>query len=233
MNNIVELHNTCFSWHPTQSDTLHISTLTIQRGERVFIAGESGSGKSTLLSLIGGVITPQSGEVSVLDQPLQRLNHAQRDLFRADHIGFIFQMFNLIPYLSLIENVTLPCFFSHRRKEKIHGHSLDEEATRLLSDLGLKGKVIHKPVTQLSTGQQQRVAAARALMGKPELIIADEPTSALDTSRRTDFIKLLFDECDLQESTLLFVSHDESLKPLFQRTILLSEINQAAVAEEI
>ncbi|MBT5230653.1 MAG: ABC transporter ATP-binding protein [Methylococcales bacterium] len=232
MSNLIELSDIQFSWLPSQPPIIDIPKLTIKRGERIFISGDSGSGKSTLLSLIGGVNLPQSGSISVIDKPLHTLGNAQRDLFRADHIGFIFQIFNLIPYLSVIDNVTLPCFFSKKRKQNIQQSSLEDEAIRLLSDLRLTGDIIYKPVTQLSTGQQQRVAAARALMGKPELIIADEPTSSLDTDRRADFINLLFEECDHQDTTLLFVSHDKALESLFHHTISLADINQAATVED-
>jgi len=137
-------------------------------------------------------------------------------------------MFNLIPYLSVIENVTLPCrFSSHRRQRAAAPASNDKDAAlRLLNKLGMDGAaVVSQPVTQLSVGQQQRVAAARALIGEPELIIADEPTSSLDADRREAFIQLLFDECRRQETTLIFVSHDKAFESLFNRTIRLLDIN--------
>jgi putative ABC transport system ATP-binding protein len=222
---ISKLH---FSWDG-RAPILEIESLQIDKGERVFIEGPSGSGKSTLLSLIAGVVLPQKGSISVNGKPMGVLNGAKRDRFRADHIGFIYQMFNLIPYLSVVENVTLPCRFSLRRRERAAGRSssYEAEAIRLLEKLGLDGAaVINKPATDLSVGQQQRVAAARALIGTPEILIADEPTSSLDAGHRQAFIQLLFQECDRREITLIFVSHDTNLAGLFDRTIRLADINE-------
>ena len=138
-------------------------------------------------------------------------------------------MFNLIPYLSVVENVLLPCRFSRRRKQNIEnrGHSLQDEAERLLNHLDLPRELLHRSVTELSVGQQQRVAAARALIGSPELVIADEPTSALDADRRASFLKLLLNECAEQNTTLVFVSHDSALEPQFDRSVQLADINNS------
>lgn len=225
----IKIQNLCFHWRMEDAPTLDLPELHIKHGESVFIKGASGSGKSTLLSLIGGVLLPQSGTVSVLGQQLNKLSSAKRDLFRAEHIGFIFQMFNLIPYLPVIDNVLLPCRFSQRRKHNIEkrGVSVEEEAVRLLEHLDLSTDMLQRPVTELSVGQQQRVAAARALIGSPELVIADEPTSALDSDRRSDFLQLLLKECLEQETTLVFVSHDSALEPQFDRSIHLVDINRA------
>ncbi len=213
---------------------LALDTLTIEAGERVFIEGPSGSGKSTLLSLLAGVVVPQKGQMRVLGEQLERLGSAQRDHFRAHHVGYIFQMFNLIPYLSVVENVLLPCRFSKRRRERAlqRSASLAEEALHLLEHLDMADtELLARPVTSLSVGQQQRVAAARALMGSPELLIADEPTSSLDADRREAFVKLLFEECRQADSTLVFVSHDASLEALFDRTIRLAEVNSAGALD--
>jgi putative ABC transport system ATP-binding protein len=227
---VVELNNLQFSWPAEKRTVLDIKSLHIHQGERVFIEGSSGSGKSTLLNLIAGVVIPQNGSVSVLGSHLNKQSNGDRDLFRADHIGFIFQLFNLIPYLSIIENVTLPCHFSRLRREKAEKAvgSLEKEALRLLDHLGMAdSNLLPRKVAELSVGQQQRVAAARALIGSPELLIADEPTSSLDTRLREDFIRLLFQECDRDTTTLVFVSHDPLLESFFDRTIRLSEINKA------
>ena len=224
----IDVAGLCFSWD-SHDPLLDIDSLQIKRGERIFIEGPSGSGKSTLLSLIAGVVTPQKGTIAINDQSVSALNGADRDRFRADHIGFIYQMFNLIPYLSVVENVTLPCRFSLRRREKAaaRSSSFEAEAMRLLKSLDLdSASVIKKPATELSVGQQQRVAAARALIGAPEIIIADEPTSSLDTDYRKAFIRLLFQECDPKETTLIFVSHDTTLANLFDQTIRLADINK-------
>jgi putative ABC transport system ATP-binding protein len=225
----IDIQNLSFRWREDGPAILDLPELRIQRSERVFIKGSSGSGKSTLLSLIGGVLLPLQGTISVLGQQLGDLSGASRDRFRAEHIGFIFQMFNLIPYLSVQDNVLLPCQFSQRRKSNIEkrGISLKDEALRLLQHLDLPAELLQRPVTELSVGQQQRVAAARALIGGPELVIADEPTSALDADRRSGFLKLLLKECAEQNTTLIFVSHDSSLETQFDRSLQLSDINQA------
>lgn len=224
----IDISGLCFAWN-SQETLLEIDFLQIKRGERIFIEGPSGSGKSTLLSLIAGVVTPQKGTIAINGQLVNALKGADRDRFRADHIGFIYQMFNLIPYLSVLENVTLPCRFSLRRREMAatRSASFKAEAMRLLKRLGLDSEsVIKKPANELSVGQQQRVAAARALIGAPEIIIADEPTSSLDTDHRKAFIRLLFQESDPKETTLIFVSHDTTLAHLFNRTIRLVDINK-------
>ncbi|MDP6394499.1 MAG: ABC transporter ATP-binding protein [Desulfobacterales bacterium] len=224
----IDVSGLCFAWD-SHDPLLEIDSLQIKRGERIFIYGPSGSGKSTLLSLIAGVVTPQKGTITINDQRVSALNGAERDRFRADHIGFIYQMFNLIPYLSVVENVTLPCRFSLRRRERAaaRSSSFGTEAMRLLKSLGLdSASVIKKPANELSVGQQQRVAAARALIGAPEIIIADEPTSSLDIDHRKAFIRLLFQECDPKETSLIFVSHDTTLANLFDQTIRLADINK-------
>lgn len=229
--NAVELRNVRFSWPGPAPAILNIDHLRIPKAGRVFLFGPSGSGKSTLLSLIGGLLAPQSGTVRILDNELSALSGAARDRFRADHIGFIFQMFNLIPYLSVVENVCLPCGFSARRRHRAmrNGASVEVEALRLLQRLDMGGDdVLRKPVRELSVGQQQRVAAARALIGAPELIVADEPTSSLDADRRGAFLDLLFQECGRERSALIFVSHDPSIGARFDQIVSLADINVAA-----
>jgi putative ABC transport system ATP-binding protein len=228
---VVEISALRFAWPGAAREVVDIAELHVERGERVFVRGPSGSGKSTLLSLLAGVITAGSGRLRVLERDLGALGAAQRDHFRADHIGFIFQMFNLIPYLSVVENVSLPCGFSARRRERAirASGSVRAEALRLLEHLDMgAGELLHRQVTDLSVGQQQRVAAARALIGAPELVIADEPTSALDSDRRTAFIDLLFRECEREQAALVFVSHDAALAKLFDRTIEFRDVNRAA-----
>lgn len=227
---VVELSGVRFSWSGAPAFVIDIGSLRVGRGERVFLRGPSGSGKSTLLSLLAGVITPMEGTIRVLGQNVGALGGAARDRFRANHIGFIFQMFNLIPYLSVVENVCLPCGFSQRRKERAEreGGTVQGEAVRLLEHLDMgDAAVLRRPVTDLSVGQQQRVAAARALIGAPELVIADEPTSSLDADRRAAFLDLLFRECAREQASLIFVSHDASLAPLFDRAIQFADINRA------
>ena len=228
MTHVIDMRDVQFGWsndHPL----LGIDRLVVGAGERVFVHGPSGSGKSSLLGLLAGVTTPQRGTVSVLGTDIARLTPAARDAFRANHFGIIFQMFNLLPYLSIVQNVTLPCRFSAPRRTRAGERGgMDAEAQRLLSHLDLADVAAsHRAVTQLSVGQQQRVAAARALIGSPEVVLADEPTSALDTDRREAFLRLLFAECAERKSALVFVSHDAGLKHLFDRTIALADINTA------
>jgi len=230
---VVELSNLRFSWSVDSPIVLDIETLRIANAERIFLRGPSGSGKSTLLSLLAGIARPNEGRLQVLGQDMATLGGAARDRFRADHIGFIFQMFNLIPYLSVLENVCLPCAFSERRLARAtkSAGSVRGEAVRLLAHLGMAdGELQSRTATDLSVGQQQRVAAARALIGSPELLIADEPTSSLDEDRRAAFLDLLFRECDLGQITLIFVSHDASLGPLFDRVVSFAEINRAGAS---
>ena len=230
MTPIISLHELRFRWRAQGPDILAIDTLEVAPGERLFVEGSSGSGKSTLLGLLAGVNQPQQGRVEVLGQRLDQLGSAARDRFRADHIGYIFQLFNLIPYLGIVDNVMLPARFSRTRRERAlaRSPSLAAEAKRLLGHLDLdQTGLLRQPVSELSIGQQQRVAAARALFGAPELLIADEPTSSLDADRRRSFIELLFAECMEMGSTLVFVSHDASLEGLFDRTLRLQELSQA------
>ncbi len=218
-----------FAW-PGKPLLLDIERLVVARGERLFLRGPSGSGKSTLLGLLGGVLTPASGQIRVLGTNLSSLSASARDRFRGDHVGFVFQMFNLIPYLSVLENVLLPARFSRRRAARAARNGAPAaEAARLLAALALGEAALQaRSVTELSIGQQQRVAAARALLGAPELLIADEPTSALDHDTRRQFLELLMAECREQGSTLVFVSHDTTLGPLFDRDLSLAELNRAA-----
>ncbi len=226
----VEIDRLRFAWKPGQPEILDIEDLVVEAGERVFIEGPSGSGKSTLFSLLGGVLCPLQGTLRILGVGVSEMPARRRDAFRADHIGFVFQMFNLVPYLSMVGNVTLPCRFSRRRRERAVSRSgtPDAEARRLLSRLGLEAENARaRAANELSVGQQQRVAVARALIGAPELIIADEPTSALDEGARERFLELLFAQCDEVGASLLFASHDTRLGPLFDRRVFLPELNRA------
>jgi len=221
---IINLKDVVFRW-PTQVEpTLSIASMQIEKGEHVFLHGPSGSGKTTLLNLLTGINTPQSGQLEILGSDIAKLSESKRDRFRADHLGVIFQQFNLLPYLSVLENVLLSCDFSKKRLQK--AGNANETAKQLLLDMEISEAQMHSEVSSLSMGQQQRVAVARALIGQPEIIIADEPTSALDTDNRDRFLELLFSEADKYGSTLLFVSHDSHIQQRFNRTISLADINQ-------
>lgn len=189
-----------------------------------------------MLGLLGGVQIPSRGSIRLLGQELTKLSAGARDRFRVDHTGYIFQQFNLLPFLSVRENVELPCHFSKLRAQRAiqrHG-SVDQAAATLLAHLGLKDPdLLGRRADALSIGQQQRVAAARALIGQPELVIADEPTSALDHDAREAFLQLLFAECREAGASLLFVSHDQSLASLFDRNLSLAELNRAATPLEV
>ena len=214
-----------FGWRRSD-DLLRIASLEIRRGERVFLQGASGCGKSTLLSLLAGICTPRHGTLQILGEDLATLSGAQRDDYRRAHMGLIFQLLNLLPYLSVIENVTLPARIS-RARLGVRGGELRDEALYLLSALGLRDRaLLARPVTSLSVGQQPRVAAARALIGRPQLVLADEPTSALDADTRQRFLELLQGECAKREAALLFVSHDASLAPAFDRALHMHDLNR-------
>ncbi|WP_137975180.1 ABC transporter ATP-binding protein [Pseudomonas sp. F(2018)] len=231
---LIELQDLGFAW-PGQAELLDIPAFTLQRGESLFLKGPSGSGKTTLLGLLGGVQKPGRGSLRLLGQELAKLSSGARDRFRVDHTGYIFQQFNLLPFLSVRENVELPCRFSKSRAQRAkerHG-SVDGAAAQLLEHLGLKAELLERRADSLSIGQQQRVAAARALIGQPELVIADEPTSALDHDAREAFLQLLFAECRAAGASLLFVSHDQSLAPLFDRSVSLAELNRASKPVEV
>ncbi len=219
-----------FRWPRQGVPCLRIDDFTLATGERLFLHGPSGSGKSTLLGLVGGVALAESGRVEVLQHDLAHLGSHARDRLRADHIGFLFQQFNLLPWLSALDNVLLPCTFSARRKRR----AADDDGTpraaaeRLLGELDLAATDWRKPAGELSVGQQQRVAAARALIGRPEIVIADEPTSALDAGRQQIFVDLLLRETAAAGAALVFVSHDQRLAAHFDRALALTEINRAA-----
>ncbi len=191
---------------------LSIPSFVVHRGETVFLEGESGSGKSTALNLMAGVLRANAGQVRLMNQNLSELSESRIDELRVANIGFIFQQFNVLPYLNVIDNVTLPCRFSKSRMQKaLQGYpSAHAAAKALLDRLGM-GKYVDTPVNALSVGQQQRVAAARAFIGSPALIVADEPTSALDARHQADFAGLLVEQAHQQGSAVLLVSHDPAL----------------------
>ena len=230
---MIELRDVRYAWPGSITDGLAIDALSVAAGRTLFLHGPSGGGKSTLLGLLAGVLLPRSGSVSLLGTRWSDLSGARRDAFRADHVGYIFQQFNLLPYLSVLDNVLLPCRFSALRRERatLDAGSPAASAQQLLQRVGLAPALWARPAAQLSVGQQQRVAAARALIGRPEVLIADEPTSALDADRREDFMALLLEACRAAGSTLVFVSHDERLAARFDERLSLATVNHAAPAD--
>lgn len=210
-----------FHW-PRSGFALQVPRLEVAPRERVFLHGRSGSGKSTLLNLIAGTLRPDAGEIWIETMPMSRLRASARDRLRADRIGVVFQQFNLLPFLSATENVLLPCRFSalRRRRAIERFGSLEAAAETLLGRLGLgDARLRTVRAAALSVGQQQRVAAARAVIGSPGLVIADEPTSALDAEARDAFVDLLFSECAAAGAALLLVSHDPALAARFDRSV--------------
>ncbi|MGJ3259614.1 MAG: ABC transporter ATP-binding protein [Rhodospirillales bacterium] len=229
----VRIDNLQFRWAPAGPLVLDIPELAIDDGAQVLITGPSGSGKTSLLNILSGIAVPDTGRVEILGRDIGALAAPARDRFRADRIGVVFQMFNLVPYLSVLENVMLAGTFSAPRRDRARAAGgLEAQARGLLDALGLApGAFAGRRVDALSIGQQQRVAAARALAGDPGLVIADEPTSALDAANRDAFIDLVAGACRARGATLAVVSHDEALFPLFDTRIDMTELNRATAVE--
>jgi putative ABC transport system ATP-binding protein len=227
---VVRMSGIQFRWPGARSFALSIEDFALPARQRVLLIGPSGAGKSTFLSLLCGIVAPTAGKLEVLSTDLRRLSNSARDRFRAEHFGIIFQMFNLLPYGSIIDNVMLPLSFARGRAARAARNGPpEEEARRLLRSLGLdEAELSDHRASSLSVGQQQRVAAARALIGGPELIVADEPTSALDRDRQLAFLDLLFAEAEKVGAAVIMVSHEEQLGVHFDRVLRLDEI---AVAE--
>lgn len=225
---MVAMSGVRFTWPGKRPFTLSIDRFLLEHGASLLLLGPSGSGKSTFLSLLCGIVAPDEGQIEILGTGLDKLNGGERDRFRAEHFGIIFQMFNLLPYGSVIDNVLLPLHFARVRRAKAvsNGGTAAQEAARLLARLGLEQEIITGQSTaHLSVGQQQRVAAARALIGRPDLIVADEPTSALDRDRQAAFLNLLFAEADAAGASLIMVSHDESLAHRFTSVRRLTDFS--------
>jgi len=226
---VVSMSGVRFRWRGPRAFSLAIDSFALRAKERVLLVGPSGAGKSTFLSLLCGIVTPSGGRLDVLGTDMSKLSSSARDRFRAEHFGIIFQMFNLLPYGSVLDNVLLPLSFAPKRRGRAsRAGSAEGEAVRLLASLGLDPEDVEGLSTaSLSVGQQQRVAAARALIGAPELIVADEPTSALDRNRQQAFLDLLFADVAAAGASLIMVSHEEELGKRFDRVVRLYEIATA------
>lgn len=223
---LVDVADAHYRWPGRNAFGMTVARLTVARGERLLLVGPSGTGKSTLLSLIAGIVAPDAGRIAVLDRDLAGMSPGARDRYRAEHMGVVFQLFNLLPYASAIDNILLSLSFAPDRRSRVGPAPAQvAEARRLLEQLGLDPHTTGtKQASTLSVGQQQRVAAARALIGAPELVIADEPTSALDTEVRDQFLHLLFAELGRAGAGLVMVSHDAALGPRFDRVVGLADI---------
>ena len=221
-SSLIELNQVKFKYSgESNQEVLNLPSWQVQAGENVLLIGSSGSGKSTLLNLLSGILTPDSGQVSVAGHALESLTDRQRDRFRATEIGYVAQSFNLIPYLSAIDNIKLANYFADKAKQGAKDNGIEP----LLLELNITQAQWHKPVNQLSIGQQQRVAIARAIVNKPKLLIADEPTSSLDQANRDTFMSVLMKTAETHDMTLVFVSHDLSLSNQFHRIDAMSDIN--------
>lgn len=225
MSSFIEVNNLRFAFPNTTKQLLNIADLKIEQGEKIFLHGPSGCGKSTFLEIVSGVLNFDQGDVSINQQSLVKMSPSEKDQFRSKNIGYIFQNFNLLPYLNIFENITLPLHLNGKIKDAKNIHA---EVEAICKKLGI-AELLNQNVGQLSVGQQQRVAVARALVSQPKLILADEPTSALDFDHRDKFLKLLFEICSEKKITLIFVSHDHSLKTLFDRSIAFNDINKAGL----
>ena len=218
----IRLDSVRFYWSKNKDFKIFIPELKISEGEKVLLLGESGSGKTTLLSLISGFLSPISGDIYLNEKNINSLSARSRDQYRSDNIGIIFQQFNLLPYANVIDNIILPLYFSKVRASKIINQK--ETAINLCKSLRLPVTVTRMQANNLSVGQQQRVAVARALIGNPSLVIADEPTSSLDSDAQNIFLDLMFSQIEKNNSSLLMVSHDTSLSSYFDRVIDINEI---------
>lgn len=219
---IIKIESLNFYWSKKSNFKIFVPSLEIKKGEKVLLLGESGSGKTTLLSLICGFLNPLSGSISINGNTINELSSKTKDEYRADNIGIIFQQFNLLPYANVVDNVLLPLYFSQARSKNIVNKRA--AALELFKQLRLPDDIAQYKASNLSVGQQQRVAVARALIGNPSLIIADEPTSSLDTNAQQLFLDLMFKQISENNSTLLMVSHDKSLSNRFDRQININEI---------
>ena len=221
-DNIVKIESLRFQWSKNNNFKIFVPKLEVGRGKKVLFLGESGSGKTTLLSLICGFLEPLSGSISINDKIISDLTSTNKDAYRSDNIGIIFQQFNLLPYANVIDNIILPLYFSKQRSKKVENKI--NAAMNLCDQLRLPESILNQKASNLSVGQQQRVAVARALIGSHSIIVPDEPTSSLDTEAQELFLDLMFDQISKNSSTLLMVSHDKSLTNYFDQVIDINEI---------
>ncbi|MBM4020639.1 MAG: ABC transporter ATP-binding protein [Planctomycetes bacterium] len=200
-------------------DVLDVPSFRLAAGEQVALEGSSGSGKSTLLHVIAGIMRPDSGRVVVAGTDITTLSEGRRDRLRADTLGLVFQQFNLLPGFTALENVLVAMSFASGQPDRAR-------AAALLEAVGLAHRLHHKPV-ELSTGQQQRVAVARALANRPAVVLADEPTASIDAAHQQQVVDLLRNTCTGHGVALLVVTHDADVARQFPRRLALGEFNRA------
>lgn len=220
----LELRNIEFAWGSAVKPLFSIQELVLQQGQTLFIGGPSGCGKTSLLSLITGIQVAQQGVCRVLETTLKDKSSSERDRFRGERLGLIFQQFNLLPFLSVQENIELPSqLFSSRLQNSVDQFgSLKAHVDVLCDALHLGPELRRRSAHQLSVGEQQRVAAARAFLGCPALIVADEPTSALDEDNKVDFLNLLLSTARIQNTSVITVSHDTRIAAQFDQVFLMT-----------
>ncbi len=219
---VVNISDLKFSYRSgTESlEVLRIPEWELQDGGRVAISGPSGSGKTTLLNIVAGLLVPGEGRVEVCGERLDKMGEASRDRFRANHLGYIFQNFNLLQGFTALENVLLAETFSGK---KAAGSALAKE---LLDRVGLSARMHHYP-SQMSIGEQQRVAVARALANKPDLVLADEPTGSLDPKNSREVVKLLKETAAERGVGLMVVTHEREIAEAFEQQVLFLDVNKA------
>lgn len=220
-NNLISIKNLKYKIGHNINFSLNIKNFKLNKSDSILIYGESGLGKSTFLNLLSGTISPQKGNIDILGTNISNTSSSIKDKIRGDHFGIVFQTFNLLPYVSVKNNILLGKAYSSIKQSK----SNNDEIKELMDKLSLNYEdLINRKAYELSIGQQQRVAVARALIGKPEIILADEPTSALDKSNQKEFINLLFKSIDENEQGLIMVSHEHKLSNKFKKVKNITEI---------
>ena len=219
--NLISIENLSFSLDNNTKFSLKINKFILQKSDSLLIYGDSGAGKSTFLNLLSGTLRPQEGAINILGTNIVNSSSAVKDKIRGDHFGIVFQTFNLLPYITVKNNILLGKAYSNRKQLL----SSNDDVKILMDKLSLNYKdLVDRKAYELSIGQQQRVAVARALIGKPEIIIADEPTSALDQDNQKEFLNLLFKSLDENEQGLIMVSHDKKLSNKFKTVKNITEI---------
>lgn len=215
-----------FTIHGKSLPILSVSKWQVQQGDRLALLGPSGSGKSTLLHLLSGVMQPDQGEIWVNGLPLHTYSESKRDRYRAEHVGYIFQDFHLISSLTAKQNVELIVPQDWTKKQT------KDQVDYWFERVGLKDRQHHLP-SELSRGQQQRAAIIRAIIAKPQLILADEPTGSLDWETAGDIMSLLLDICEAEKLTLLTVTHDLHLADMYPTRVHIQDINELPRREAV